>query len=185
MDEVLAKISEINDKFGSLRQDVDVLMSSQSEAGRARSRSPIRMDTDARAGRRPSNTGTTESPRPSLWCDRDPAETIDYSLPIYFSDEENECEQLVEVSEQTAKLLKFSCTRSVSNESRKKTRSAFSLPKVPATRTPRLDQFLKTEVTPQTKSLYKDLAKIQTFVLDTLAPLTALLETDVDELTPP
>ena len=75
--------------------------------------------------------------------------------------------------------------RSVSNESKKKTRSAFSLPKVPATRTPRLDQFLKPEVTPQAKSLDKDLSKIQTFVLDALAPLTALMETNVKELTPP
>ena len=91
----------------------------------------------------------------------------------------------MEVSEQTAELLKLSCTRSVSNESRKKTRSAFSLPKVPATRTPRLDQFLKPEVTPQAKSLDKDLSKIQTFVLDALAPLTALMETNVEELTPP
>ena len=121
MDELFAKISEINDKFGSLRQDVDVLMS------RARSRSPIRMDSDASVGRRPSDTCTAESPRPSLWCDRSLSETIDYSLPICFSDEENESEQLVEVSEQTAKLLKFSCTRRVSNESRKNTRSAFSL----------------------------------------------------------
>ena len=68
--------------------------------------------------------------------------------------------------------------------SRRKTQSAFYLPKIPATRTPRLDHFLRTEVTPQARTLDKDLLKIQTFVFDVLAPLMALLETNEDELTP-
>ncbi len=181
MEEVLAKLSEMNDRFGSLRQDVDNLMTNN----RARSRSPVRLSTPvAGSSRHPSDQGDNCS---TPWCDRDPSEKVDYSLPIYFSDEENgedSSEQLVEVSEQTAKLLKNSCTRGVSNESRRKTRSAFHLPKVPATRTPRLDQFLKTEIPQPTKSLDKDLSKIQTFVLDALAPLTAMVEADVDALTP-
>ena len=108
---------------------------------------------DSNSGRRPSGSG--ESPTPSLWCSRDPSEKVDYSLPVYFSDEVNDSEQLREVSEQTAKLLKVSCTQSVSNESRRKTQSAFYLPKVPATRTPRLDQFLRTEVTPQARTPHR------------------------------
>ncbi len=55
---------------------------------------------------------------------------------------------------------------------------------VPATRTPRLDQFLRTEIPQATRTPDKDLSKLQMFVLDALAPLTTLLETDVNTLTP-
>ena len=41
MEEVLMKLSEIDEKCGSLCKDVDDLMSIQSETGRARSRSPV------------------------------------------------------------------------------------------------------------------------------------------------
>ena len=42
-------------------------------------------------------------------------------------------------------------------------------------RTPQLDGYIKSEVPHQVKSADKDLAKIQTFVLDALAPLTPLV----------
>ena len=43
---------------------------------------------------------------------------------------------------------------------------------------------MKSEATTQAKTLDKGLAKVQTFVLDALAPLTALLETGYEELSP-
>ena len=46
------------------------------------------------------------------------------------------------------------------------------------TRTPQLDSYLKSEISQQAKTGDKDLAKIQTFVLDPLAPLTHLIELD-------
>ena len=47
-----------------------------------------------------------------------------------------------------------------------------------ATRTPQLDSYLKSEIPQQVKTADRDLAKIQTFVLDSLAPLTHLIELD-------
>ena len=44
-----------------------------------------------------------------------------------------------------------------------------------ASRTPQLDSFLKSEVSPATKTTDKELASIQTYVLDALAPLSAIL----------
>ena len=115
-----------------------------------------------------------------MWCDRDPAELVDYSAQIHFSEEEDgtdeSAESLVEVSEEMAKMLTESCTRCVTNESRKRTRNKYPLPKVPATRTPRLDHFMRTETPQNVKSLDRDLARIQTFVLDAIAPLTAISE---------
>ena len=178
IEEVLKAVQGMNEKFDSLREDVDSLMSK-----RDRSRSPLR--------NLPAPVRRTESGRPASyadaarrdqdWGDRDPSETVDFSVPVGFSDEEEEggrdpIDQLVEVSEETGKLLKDSCTRSVPNEVRRRVRSNFKLPKVPATRTPRLDHFIRAEAPQATKSLDRDLARIQSFVLDALAPLTALAE---------
>ncbi len=107
MEVVLAQLDEMNKKFDALSKDVDTMKT------RDRSRSPIRINTP-------------EVGRSTLWADRDPDEIVDYNAPVNFSDEEDTGDSgsnLVEVSEQTAKLLKISCTRSVSNEARKRTRS--------------------------------------------------------------
>ena len=55
----------------------------------------------------------------------------------YSSEEEDNIEDLAEVSEETHRLLTDSCTRGVSSESRKRTRSRFKFPKVDATRSPK------------------------------------------------
>ena len=47
-----------------------------------------------------------------------------------------------------------------------------------ATRTPQLDSFIKPEVPQPVKTSDKEWARIQTFVLDALAPLMSLLEID-------
>ena len=57
-----------------------------------------------------------------------------------------------------------------------KGRNNYALPKVPATKTPSLDGYLKSELPRATKAADKELAKIQTFVLDALSPPTAIVE---------
>ena len=47
---------------------------------------------------------------------------------------------------------------------------------------PHLDSYLKTELSSATKSDDKELAKIQTFMLDALAPLTLILEADSEKV---
>ena len=54
----------------------------------------------------------------------------------------------------------------------------FPLLQVAATRTPQLDSFIKPEVPQPVKMSDKEWARIQTFVLDALAPLMSLLEID-------
>ena len=104
---------------------------------------------------------------------------MDYSQQLYFSESEAEDQpstKVVEVSEKTRKLLHEKCTRRVPNSERKQLRDPYPLPKVPATRTPQLDPIMKPEASATTKALYKQLAKVQTLVLDTLAPLTSVVE---------
>ena len=70
---------------------------------------------------------------------------------------------LVEVSEETHKLLTVACTQSVSNETRKRSHGHFPLPKVVATKSPNLDPFLRMEVPQNTKANDRELGKVQSF----------------------
>ena len=93
-----------------------------------------------------------------------------------YSDEEDGAEHVMEVSERTHQLLSDSCMRSLTNESRKRTRNWYNLPKVDTTRTPKLDPVIKTLASQQALSADKELARIQTFLLDAMAPISAILE---------
>ena len=64
----------------------------------------------------------------------------------------------------------------MSNELRRRTRSAFRFPKVAATRTPKVDEVIKSLVPQSIKTANKELARLQTFILDSMAPLAALME---------
>ena len=118
---------------------------------------------------------------------RDPAQEearYQHQDPV-FVDSDEEQDDLVEVSEKTSKFLHVKCTRDVPNETRKKVRKRYPLPKVPATRPPHLDTFPKQEVSTSTKAADKELASVQALVLDSMAPLTYLLEAEArgDSLT--
>lgn len=65
-------------------------------------------------------------------------EQMDYTRPIRFSD--SEAAELIEVSEKMEKLFHENCTWRVTNTVRKELRDPYPLPRVPATRTPQLDQ---------------------------------------------
>uniref|UniRef100_A0A1X7VB19 Uncharacterized protein n=1 Tax=Amphimedon queenslandica TaxID=400682 RepID=A0A1X7VB19_AMPQE len=81
----------------------------------------------------------------------------------------------MEVSEETHWFLTDSCTRGVSNETRKHTRNYFKLPKVDTPRSLRLDTVMKTVAPQSAQSADEELARLQTFILEILAPLTAIL----------
>ena len=152
--------------------------SSDTSRSRSRSRSARR-----RKGKSPARRSGGRSPRDSRsWADRmsdSEEERMDYAGSVHFSDSEagdQPSTKLVEVSERTRKFLQEKCTRRVTNSERKLLRDPYPLPKVPATRTPQLDAIMKPEASPTTKAVDKQLAKVQTLMLDTLAPLTSVVE---------
>ena len=105
---------------------------------------------------------------------------MNYDEPVEWpdSDEEEGSSSLVEVSEPTKRLLKTKFTVSLNNEKRKRAKGKFpKQPKVAAVKTPKLDDYLKQLVPAASKQADKELAKVQTFTLDAVAPLTALMET--------
>ena len=137
-----------------------------------------------RTTRSRSRSGTPPSRHHSIpkhWADRMTGqEGLDFSRTIRFesSDPEDQPSGLVEVSDQTKSFLEQVCTRRMPNKERLTRRSRYLLPKVPATRTPQLDSFMKPEVSSATKNVDRELVKVQTLILDALAPLTSILEGD-------
>ena len=71
-----------------------------------------------------------------------------------------------EVSEETCEFLTRACSHSVSNEARRQCQRRYPLPMVAATKSPNLDPFMRTEVSSSVKADDKELAKIQSFVLE-------------------
>ena len=111
--------------------------------------------------------------------DEDEYECPDYNESVTFvdSDDKESGEHCTtKVSEETHAFLTKRCTRSLTNEARKKIRKHFLLPRVPVTKMPQLDPYLKTEASTTAKAVDKELSRIQTFMLDGMAPLTAVLE---------
>ena len=109
-------------------------------------------------------------------------DTPDYSEHINFDGSDTEAQarvsKLVEVSKETESLLMEKCTSRLPNSERLKSRNNYALPKVPVTKTPSLDGYLKSELSRATKAADKELATIQTYVLDALSPLTAIVKAD-------
>ena len=103
-------------------------------------------------------------------------EGFDYNADLQWASDTESDARLVEVSEKTRRFLAERFTRRVPNSTRLATRRQFPLPKVPATRTPKLDQVIRGEVSSSVKTGDKELAKIQTYLLDAVAPLTSVLE---------
>ena len=112
---------------------------------------------------------------------KDVPELPDYNEVVHFNDLDNEGQppsKLAKMSETTEAFLKGLRTTCLPNSGRLQIGDAYSLPQVPATRTPKLDSYLKPEISQQGKAADKDLAKVQIFVLDSLAPISHLLELD-------
>ena len=71
------------------------------------------------------------------------------------------------------------CTRSVPNDKRRRVKAQSPQPRVAATRTPRLDDNLRQILLTAARAMDKELAKIQTFILDAVSPLVSLLEAEM------
>ena len=154
LEEVLAEIRLVSSKVDDLTMDVDTLKRKERERkGQWRTPSWSRSRSPRHSPSREQSQRSLGEGRSRLWADRDPEKKADYSVTLNFSDEEEGVEgsQVVEVLEETHHLLTTSCTRSMSNETRKQTQSRYKLPKVDATRTPRVDHIMKTLAPPDSK----------------------------------
>lgn len=102
-------------------------------------------------------------------------EPVDYAAPLPWAEAEPSQSQR-EVSENTERLLKQSFTRPLSNQVRLQVRKPYSFPAVPDTRCPKLDAVAKQLLGKEAKEVDTSLARLQAFVLDTLAPMLEIAE---------
>ena len=149
------------------------------------------METGSQCGEKSqsgSNTVSTDRDRtlqpPRIWREVPIDDTPDYNTVITWGDSDDEAgdcptnTNLAAVSKKTESLVKKACTKRLINSACLQTRNVSPLPQVAATRTPQLDSFIKPEVPQLVKTSDKEWARLQTFVLNALAPLTLLLEID-------
>ena len=130
--DILDKVKGLNSRLSALTADVEDLKKKDQAHqkmkkvdNRSRSRSPC------------SRSRERASQHSGEWCSQTTRKES-------YSSEEDNIEDLAEVSEETHRLLTDSCTRGMSSETRKCTRSRFKFPKVDATRSPKLDAVLKS-----------------------------------------
>ena len=84
---------------------------------------------------------------------------------------------VVSLPEENAALVASAFTAVLSNEERKRVRSASPFPDLVQTRCPRLDPlFSSSKIPKETKALDKELAKVQALVHDPIAPLAKFLK---------
>ena len=154
-----------------------------------RSRSPRqsrrrRRETHSVEGVEPMSTprrrkGKSPSRRHHRWwadpmSDSEEPEVMDYTTESESGEQTHT--SVKEVSGRTEKFLQKKCTRRVPNSERRDIHEKYPLPKVPATRPAQLDPMLKSEISPTTKTADRQLTKVQAWLLDSLAPMTSLLE---------
>ena len=112
------------------------------------------------------------------WWQRDPNERLVVDPnedPDDTEPEEQGC-PLHTVSSTTEALLKDACSKTVSNDTRRRWRKQFGMPANDRTKCPKLDTTLKARLPKQCKENDRSLARLQTMVLDAMGPLTHLLE---------
>jgi hypothetical protein len=171
LEEVLKKLDSMDNKFHTLQEDVNKLKSGSQKRSTSRNRSPRK-----KSPQHHSKSGARGS---SLWADTPVYDKTDYSTIPQFSDNDGEYlepSELLEVSPGTLSLLDDACTQSVLNESRKRVREPYQLPKAASTRTPRQDSYMRSETPQGIRTMDRELSRVQTFMLDTLAPLVAIYE---------
>ena len=139
-------------------------------------------ETQPKSSSSASETQTPGStPRASgsgrCWADVPVDEVPDYSAPLVWEDDVEEATQpLRQVSENTAKALKTAFSRPLANQARLQARKPYSFPNVEATKCPKLDSAAKQLLSKEQKQSDGALAKLQTLVLDAVAPLVHLVE---------
>ncbi len=82
------------------------------------------------------------------------------------------------VKKESAEFLNECCRRSLTNSHCLEVRNRYPSTKVASTQTPQLNSYMKVELSATTKSVDRESARMQTFMLDAMAPLSAILDAD-------
>ena len=121
-------------------------------------------------------------PPPTLWEDEQ-GDMIDYDAEVAWDDNEDDDDpadykgiKLFKVTEKTEKFLTIAFTSASPNTTRRQWRDKFGAPHTNATACPNLDKIIKARLSPTAKSRDRQLAKQQALSLDSVGPISFILE---------
>ena len=130
-----------------------------------------------------SSTATLTPTQKSLpgatrnWTDIPMDKIQDYSAPLMWDDDAEEAVRpLLQMSENTTKALKTAFSRPLPNQAWFQARKSFPFPNVEVTKCPNLDPVAKQLLQKEQKQADVSLARLQTLVLNAVAPLTYIVE---------
>ena len=124
----------------------------------------------------------TEAHSPSTWGDRmeqEGQDLPDYDETVFWEPELDAEEQDTEVqklSSTTTKIVEEAFSRPIPNERRRTLKRILLIPDTPHTKCPKLDPAIQSKLPKQAKEADRTLARLQTLVLDSAAPLISTLE---------
>lgn len=114
-----------------------------------------------------------------MWGDREASELPDYNEQIFWEpepDSDNQESDTFKLSSTTSKIVEDAFGRSIPNERRRGLKRKQPTPDTPFTKCPKLDPAIQSRLPKTAKDADRNLARLQTLVLDAAAPLLSTLE---------
>ena len=115
----------------------------------------------------------------AAWADRDDGELPDYGETIYWEpdpDSEDPDSEVQKLSATTSRIVQEAFSHSIPNERRRNLKRKLPTPDTPHTKCPKLDPAIQSRLPKHAKDADRNLARLQTLVLDAAAPLINTLE---------
>ena len=131
---------------------------------------PQEVQCTANAGRESSVAG---------WGERDSDEPPDYNEHVFWEPEDDSDDQepdTLKLSSTTTKIVEDAFGHTISNERRRSLKRKQPIPDTPFTKCPKLDPTIQPRLPKPAKDADRNLARLQTLVLDAAAPLLSTLE---------
>ena len=126
-----------------------------------------------------STSSVKKDPTDSGWADCDVEELPDYDEHVFWEPEGNSDDQesgTLKLSSTTTKIVEDAFGHSIFNERRHSLKRKQPIPDTPFTKCPKLDPIIQSRLPKPAKDTDRNLARLQTLVLDTAAPLLSTLE---------
>ena len=114
------------------------------------------------------------------WGERDADELPDYNEHVFWEpegDSDDQASDTLRLLSTTTKIVEDAFGHSISNERRRSLKRKQPIPDTPFTKCPKLDPTIQSRLPKPAKDADRNLARIQTLVLDAAAPLLSTLET--------
>ena len=174
------RLSNIEDGQAAMVQSTTPVEKSTNEKVAEQSSQDATIQVALPPPREEQSTSTVEKdPLDSGWADRDVEELPDYDEHVFWEPEGDSDDQesgTLKLSSSTTKIVEDAFGHSISNERRRSLKRKQPIPDTPFTKCPKLDPTIQSRLPKPAKDTDRNLARLQTLVLDAAASLLSTLE---------